>query len=73
MSQHLERCENGNIVVELIMSASLQDPVGPAGSRPMLVRGGDVLTMLVQRTPTSLLEPLTFFVSWQGVPTLVFR
>ncbi|CAL5222100.1 g4409 [Coccomyxa viridis] len=50
-----------------------QDPVGPAGSRPMLVRGGDELTMLVQRTPTSLLEPLTFFVSWQGVPTLVFR
>ncbi len=52
---------------------NLQDPVGPAGSRPMLVRGGDELTMLVQRTPTSLLEPLTFFVSWQGVPTLVFR
>ncbi|CAK0786704.1 hypothetical protein CVIRNUC_009918 [Coccomyxa viridis] len=50
-----------------------QDPVGPAGSRPMLVRGGDELTMLIQRTPSSLLEPLTFFVSWQGVPTLAYR
>ena len=39
----------------------------------MLVRGGDELTMLIQRTPTALLDPLTFFVSWQGVPTLVFR
>jgi hypothetical protein len=39
----------------------------------MLVRGGDELTMLIQRTPTSLLEPLTFFVSWQGVPTLAYR
>ena len=39
----------------------------------MLVRGGDELTMLIQRTPSSLLEPLTFFVSWQGVPTLAYR
>ena len=39
----------------------------------MLVRGGDGLTMLIQRTPSSLLEPLTFFVSWQGVPTLAYR
>ena len=55
------------------LATCTQDPVGPAGSRPMLVRGGDELTMLIQRTPTALLEPLTFFVSWQGVPTLVFR
>ena len=54
-------------------ASAMQDPVGPAGSRPMLVRGGDELTMLIQRTPSSLLEPLTFFVSWQGVPTLAYR